>query len=603
MTDRKLSNPNFKLALFLGGMALLCYWPFPAQTQVALPRFFFVDSELGRDSAPGTSTRWPWRSVNRVNQGVYRAGDTILFRGGQRFEGSLNLTARNAAGSTDNPIIISSYGDGRAAIASSNGHGLSAVDIGGLRITEINFAGAVQEGGNGVGLYFNITGNRKTPSVQIDHVDVSGYLIGGLISVQRPAVLDGLTISDVEVHDNRWAGLVIAAQDPAGAAQTVRNSAAQPTPTLTPSPAPPQYSLKNLSVQTVHSHNNNGLTQDRFNLPESRGAGIYIANVDGATVRECRIENNGAPPPDVEPSEKDPVLTMFGVTVTGRRLLVESNEVTSQRIASKTGFGGGIRVRSGNALVQYDYVHDNDGVGLRIETSADGALEDPPSKVVVRYNIGQSAASHAGRGVLSVVDSITELDIHNNTLASIAEVSPATPADSLPSLPVLSIEAGGADAPPLLLRALNNIFVSKGTVPVLHVASLPEKSDLRLEGNAYVDPSGSYRIEWGNDSHSEPAANLPGRLAQLNIETMAREFVLKPESPLPLVLFVPDAKVPAKLSDLQLYLLVDGSPLLNAGLNTLASFGFEAGDRDFWGNALPKDGNPDTGACECSKNH
>ena len=114
---------------------------------------------------------------------------------------------------------------------------------------------------------------------------------------------------------------------------------------------------------------------------------------------------------------------MFGVTVTGRRLLVESNEVTSQRIASKTGFGGGIRVRSGNALVQYDYVHDNDGVGLRIETSADGALEDPPSKVVVRYNIGQSAASHAGRGVLSVVDSITELDIHNNTLASIAEVN------------------------------------------------------------------------------------------------------------------------------------------------------------------------------------
>jgi hypothetical protein len=601
MTERRRSNSAFKLALFLGGMALLCYWSALAQTQVALPRFFFVDSELGRDSAPGTSTRWPWRSLNRVNQGSYRAGDAILFRGGQKFEGSLNLTARNTAGTTDNPIIISSYGDSRAVIASSNAHGLSALDVGGLRITEINFEGAFQEGGNGVGLYFNVTGNRKTPAIQIDHVDIIGYLIGGLISVQRPAVLDGLSISDAEVHDNRWAGLVITGQDPAGGAQTVRNDAPQPTPT--PSPAPPQYSLKNLSMQTVHSHNNQGLPQDRLDLPESRGAGIYIANVDGATVRECRIENNGGPPPDVQPSEKKPALTMFGMTVTGRRLLVESNEVTSQRIASKTGFGGGIRVRSGNALVQYNYVHDNDGVGLRIEASPDGALEDPPSKVVVRYNIGQSEAAQAGRGVFSVVDSLTELDIYNNTFASIAEVDPAKPADSLPNLPVLSIGVGGPDASPLLLRVLNNIFVSKGTAPVLHVAGLPEKSDLRLEGNAYVDPSGSYRIEWGDESHTEPAANLPGLLAALNIETMAREFVQRPESPLPLVLFVPDAKAPAKLTDLQLYLLVDGSPLLNAGLNTLASFGFEAGDRDFWGNALPKDGNPDTGACECSKNH
>src|SRR5262245_46635249 len=207
MTDWRLSNPVLKLALLLGVTALLCYWPVPAQTQASLPRFFFVDSELGRDSAPGTSTRWPWRSLNRVNQGSFRPGDTILFRAGQRFQGSLNFTARNFSGSADTPIIVTSYGDGRATIVSSNAHGLSATDTGGLRITEINFEGAVQDGGNGVGIYLNITQNQKTPPIQIDHVDISGYLIGSLISVARPAVLDGLSISDIEVHDNRWAGL------------------------------------------------------------------------------------------------------------------------------------------------------------------------------------------------------------------------------------------------------------------------------------------------------------------------------------------------------------------------------------------------------------
>src|SRR5262252_5398596 len=151
MMGRRLLSP---LVLLVGAVASLCYWSAPARTQVSIPRFFFVDSALGRDSAPGTSTRWPWRSINRVNQGSYKPGDTILFRGGQRFEGSLNFTARNASGSADAPIIVSSYGDGRATIVSSNAHGVSATDVGGMRITAINFEGAVQDGGNGVGVYF-----------------------------------------------------------------------------------------------------------------------------------------------------------------------------------------------------------------------------------------------------------------------------------------------------------------------------------------------------------------------------------------------------------------------------------------------------------------
>ena len=565
-----LSNPASRLALFLSGVALLCYWSAPAHTQVVSTRFFFVDSELGRDSAPGTSTRWPWRTINRVNQGLYRAGDTILFRAGQRFEGSLSFTSRNAAGSSDSPVIISSYGDGRATIVSGKAHGLSASDVGGLHITGINFEGAVPDDGNAIGVYFNIAGNPKTPSVQIDHVDITGYLMGSLISVQRPGLLDGLSLRNLEIHDNRWAGVVITGQDPSPPTQSAGADPGQPNPTPTPSPTPFPYALRNVVVQAVHSYNNQGLPQQRFDLPESRGTGIYAANAERVMVKDCKVENNGGPPPDSAPDEKQPIVTMFGMTVTGRALVVDSNETTSQRVASKSGWGGGVRVLSSEALVQYNYVHDNDGLGLRVETRPSQANQDPAPKVAVRYNIIQSEAGHAGLGALSIAGSTTELDLYNNTVASIADINPAKADDPLPNVPVLTIEAATPDAS-VVLRGLNNIFASRNSVPVLLVSTLPANSDVRVEGNAYVDPSGSYSVQWGNDSYQQTAANLAMWLAGVNLEMLGRAFVLRSDSPLPLVLSAPDGKPPAKLTDLQTYLLVDGSPLLNTGLNVSAA--------------------------------
>jgi hypothetical protein len=89
--------------------------------------------------------------------------------------------------------------------------------------------------------------------------------------------------------------------------------------------------------------------------------------------------------------------------------MVESNEVTSQRIASKTGFGGGIRVRSGNALVQYDYDHTTMMSRFAHRDHADGRWKILPRKWWFAITLARAQRPHAGRGVLSVVDSITEL--------------------------------------------------------------------------------------------------------------------------------------------------------------------------------------------------
>src|SRR5713226_7158472 len=116
-------------------------------------RAFYV-SPSGDDGNPGTSPETAWRTIDRVNRGDYRAGDRILLEGGQRFEGAVLLTRENAHGKKGNPVVLGSYGDGRATITTPDQPGLSAVSalgVGGVYVTHLVLAGANPAGaGSGV---------------------------------------------------------------------------------------------------------------------------------------------------------------------------------------------------------------------------------------------------------------------------------------------------------------------------------------------------------------------------------------------------------------------------------------------------------------------
>src|SRR5882724_10459008 len=85
---------------------------------------YYVSSS-GSDSSSGTSLAAPWKTITKVNSKSFSAGDQIFFEGGKTFTGQISLDA-NDAGTTANPILISSYGVGRATINGGNGSGLYA---------------------------------------------------------------------------------------------------------------------------------------------------------------------------------------------------------------------------------------------------------------------------------------------------------------------------------------------------------------------------------------------------------------------------------------------------------------------------------------------
>ncbi len=77
---------------------------------------YYVSSG-GSDSANGLSTSSPWKSISKVNSvfSSLNPGDRILFKRGDRFYGSLNISR---SGSSGHPITISAYGTGANPVIS-----------------------------------------------------------------------------------------------------------------------------------------------------------------------------------------------------------------------------------------------------------------------------------------------------------------------------------------------------------------------------------------------------------------------------------------------------------------------------------------------------
>lgn len=72
-------------------------------------------SNTGLDSNTGTSMNSPWKTMEKVNTVILKPGDQVLFHSGETFVGELII---NQSGLEENPIVISSYGQGEKPILS-----------------------------------------------------------------------------------------------------------------------------------------------------------------------------------------------------------------------------------------------------------------------------------------------------------------------------------------------------------------------------------------------------------------------------------------------------------------------------------------------------
>lgn len=83
----------------------------PAVPARAAGTAYYIDSISGSDeTGNGLSPETAWRSVPRLDSITLAAGDSVLFRCGGTYECNLRFT--DCAGTAENPILVTSYGEG-----------------------------------------------------------------------------------------------------------------------------------------------------------------------------------------------------------------------------------------------------------------------------------------------------------------------------------------------------------------------------------------------------------------------------------------------------------------------------------------------------------
>ncbi|MBV9988111.1 MAG: right-handed parallel beta-helix repeat-containing protein [Chitinophagaceae bacterium] len=340
-------------------------------------RNFYIDT-TGNDGADGTKET-PWKTLSRLKLLQLKAGDRVLLKGGQVFDGSIQLDS-GIHGSAGLPISISSYGSGKALIRSGNRAAIRLYQNRFIRISDLLLEGSGRKNGNTEsGLV--IAGCRH---ITVNGVGVRGFQKAGLAAQAS----SNLRISHVFAADNGYAGISIEGE------YGKRDAA-------------------HIYVGDCRAENNPG---DPSNLTNHSGNGIVAGYCRDLLIEYCAATNNGW---DMPRKGNGPV----GIWA------YESDSVTIRYCISyrnKTsvggGDGGGFDLDGGitHSVIHHCLSYDNQGSGFGIFQYAGAA---PWHDNEISYNISENdgAVSPAGAGVFIWNNSrdplqLRDLDFHHNII-------------------------------------------------------------------------------------------------------------------------------------------------------------------------------------------
>jgi hypothetical protein len=317
-------------------------------------RAYYVQAD-GNDEGDG-SIAAPWRTIRRVNAVVLHPGDSVFFRGGQTFEGTLELNA-SKTGDARHPVTVGSYGTGPAIIESGDSAAVILYLSKYLSLRNLQLKGTGRKNGN----IKNGIAMIQCNHLRLERLDISGFQKSGLM-IYASTDID---VSHVFVHDNGSAGITVEGEGS-------------------------KKSSRNIRILDCRADNNPG---DPTNLTNHSGNGIVVGHCTAVLIDRCSATNNGWDMPRIG---NGPV----GIWC------YEADSVTIQNCLSyrnKTSVGGadggGFDLDGGvtNSLIQYCFSYENQGSGYCIFQYWGAS---PWYHNIIRYNIteddGTVSDSRAG---------------------------------------------------------------------------------------------------------------------------------------------------------------------------------------------------------------
>ncbi len=159
---RRFAHLRLPLAFALALVGPVC---------AAVAATVYVDCN-GNDGNPGTADR-PLRSLEALGGRIWSPGDAVYFRGGQTFTGLLRLPGD---GSDSKPVIVGSYGNGRATIDSTGDTLFLGCNQGGFQFQDLNLKSSYPgESADGILFYSDSPVGTRYPAVTVKNCDLRGF--------------------------------------------------------------------------------------------------------------------------------------------------------------------------------------------------------------------------------------------------------------------------------------------------------------------------------------------------------------------------------------------------------------------------------------------
>ena len=501
-------------------------------------------NQFGNDFNDGLTITSAWRTVNAVNVRTFQAGDQILFHGGETFTNfTLVLDSSTDLATPNNPILISSYDQGRATIDNGSNAAFLAYNCASLLIRNLNFTGAGTASNTTSGMIFynDFAGSVKLPLLIIDHVEVSGFGDVGILLTggNGSSGYSDVYIINSSIHDNLHSGIATIGQS--------------------------FNAHSNIYVGVCEVYNNFG---DPNTTGVHSGSGIVLGNVNHGTIEWCATHDNG----------KNNLVTWQGPVglwvYNSSYITIQYNESFHNQTGGNTDGGGfDLDINTTQSVMQYNYSHENDGAGYLL------CCDYFNNNNVIRYNISQNDCRKVNYGVFDTYGNVSDNDFHNNTIY-------LTPALGSPTAVMLM-------TPAINLRIRNNIFVTTGGVRLIWMDN--GQNNVLYQGNDYWTSGASFSVvDYGtNYSSFNFWRTNTGR------EMLGTNFIgfnVDPKFWLPGG--GPTFSNAVLIQTFDAYKLQAVSPLVDKGLNLLALFGQNPGPQDFYQTALPIGNGYEVGACE-----
>ncbi|HEX9030380.1 MAG TPA: right-handed parallel beta-helix repeat-containing protein [Streptosporangiaceae bacterium] len=502
----------------------------------ATPVTYYV-SPAGRNTATGTSPATAWRTLARASKAALLPGTRLLLRGGHQYSGQLRLGAADG-GNPRKPVLISTYGTGRATISSSSS-AIVVIDTGGITIRGLTIVGqhAMSPANSGIQMYSDRT-TGMFGHVFVDRVNISGFGYGiALGAAHDGAGFANVRITNSALHGNLDAGLISYGPDY--------------------NPKAPGYANHGIYVSHVRAFRNLG---DPANTTRNTGSGIELGSVASATVVNSQAYQNGG---KGGATREGPI----GIWAYDSTRVLLAHDVSHDNTSASVHDGGGFGLdrETSDSVMEYNLSYHNHGAGFLLYSALNAPA--PQRNNVVRFNLsyGDATGGHHVYGAMTAGGWVDNGTFYQNTI----------------------ILARGNKQPVVKLtgilhhvRMFNNILVA-ASGPVVEVVPPLNKAlahpmttaDALLAGNDYRATAGPLFVQWGLKTEYFSIGAWRAATGEEKAAGKAVGLTLNP-------LFAGPLSGPRGAAG---FVLRKGSPLIGAGLNLKLLFGITAGKVDFAG--------------------